>query len=311
MGHMQVLDWLLDSDPAIRWQVQRDLTDADEPEVAATRARVAIEGWGAQVLARQDENGYWGGHEYGENGSRDGTHWTLQLLRRFGVDPEADAVQAALERVREGVTWREFDSKPYFTGEVEECVNGGVLASAAYFGQLDAGGEELVDRLLGQQLADGGWNCDPIEQTSAASVDSTICVLEGLAEYERTAGAVPVVTDARRRAEEYLLERRLFKRASTGAIIRGRYLDLAFPPYWFHDILRGLDYFREADVRDPRLADAAQMLIDLRGRDGRWVAGVGRRGRVLLDVETWVDEPSHWNTLRALRVLRWYDATLV
>ncbi|MFE6964256.1 hypothetical protein ACFVAJ_04025 [Agromyces sp. NPDC057679] len=306
---MQILDWLLDADPAIRWQVLHDLADAPADEVARERARVATTGWGARVLELQDPGGTWGGHEYGARGARDGSHWTLQLLRRFGADPAAQPVRAAIEHVSTGVTWRKFDDRPYFAGEVEACVNGGVLAAAAYFGRPRAEIDGLVDRLLGDQLADGGWNCDPPERSTASSVDTTICVVEGLLAVERAVGDVPAVTDARRRAEEYLLERRLFRRRSTGAIIRGRYLDLSFPPYWFHDVLRGLDHFRDAGVADPRLADAVEVLHELRGTDGRWVAGVGRRGRVLIEVEEGVDDPSRWNTLRALRVLRWLEGS--
>lgn len=312
---MQNIDWLLDSDPAIRWQVLRDLTDASADEVASERSRIATEGWGARILAMQDPSGYWGGQVYGKRQARDSVQWTLQLLRRMGADPASPEVAAAVDRVRDGVVWDEFDDRPYFSGEVEECVNGGVLAVAAYFGRLDAGAEELVGRLLREQLDDGGWNCDPIEESTVSSVDSTICVLEGLAEYERVAGAVPEVAASRRRGEEYLLERHLFRRRSTGEVIQERYLEPAFPPYWFHDVLRGLDYFREAGLdsgtpADDRLGDAVEVLVGARRPDGRWAAGEGRPARMLLNVpiEVAPDEPSRWNTLRSLRVLDWVGA---
>lgn len=307
---MDVMRWLLESDPSIRWQVMRDLLDAPADAVAAERSRVATEGWGARLLALQADDGYWGGHEYGENGDRRGTHWTLFALSRLGADPDAAPVRAAVERVREGVTWRYHDDLPYFHGEIEECVNGGVLALAAYFGELGEGSDRILTMLLEQQLDDGGWNCDPPEESLRSSFDSTLCVLEGLLAYERAVAAAPAgITEARRRGEEYLLERNLFRRKSTGELVLPRYASFAFPPYWFYDVLRSLDYFREADgAPDPRLDDAIELLVDQRADDGRWPGGRPRRGQVFFALDAPEGEPSRWNTLRALRVLRWLGA---
>jgi len=309
-GGMDVTEWLLDSDPSIRWQVMRDLTDASPDAVAAERSRVATDGWGAQLLALQDDRGYWGGHEYGRDRDRRSVQWTLQSLRRFGIDPAQPETRRAIERVRDGVTWSEFDDLPYFHGEVEPCVNGGVLAAASYFGELGEGSDRIIGMLLDEQLDDGGWNCDAPE-SDRTSVDTTICVLEGFAEYERVIGeSDPAIPDARVRAEEYLLERRLFRRKSTGELIKQRYVDFAFPPYWFYDVLRGLDYFRGVGgPPDPRLADAIELVRWQRGEDGRWPAGTPRRGEVYFALDTSPGEPSHWNTVRALQVLEWYDGS--
>lgn len=304
---MDVAEWLLDSDPSIRWQVQRDLLDEPAEAVAAERARVAAEGWGARLLALQADDGYWGGEEYGPHGERTSVTWTLHLLRRLGVDPAAPAVRAAVARVRDGVTWREWDDLPYFHGEVEPCINGGVLALAAYFGELGEGSDRIIGSLLDEQLPDGGWNCDPPEQSQRASFDSTLCVLEGLLGYERAVGEVDVaLTQARRRGEEYLLERNLFRRRSTGAMVLPRYAEFRFPPYWVYDVLRALDYFRDAgDPADPRVGDAIELVLSQRRADGRWPAAAPWHGEVHFPVEARVGEPSRWNTLRALRVLRW------
>ena len=304
---MDVTEWLLDSDPSIRWQVRRDLLDEPSDAVAAERSRVANEGWGARLLALQADDGYWGGHEYGEDGDRRGTHWTLHSLRRLGVEPDAAPVRAAVQRVRDGVTWRYFDDRPYFHGEVEECVNGGVLALAAYFGVLDEGSDRIIAMLLEQQLDDGGWNCEPPEESRRSSFDSTICVLEGLLAFEQAAADAPAeITQARRRGEEYLLERNLFRRKSTGELVLPRYADFAFPPYWFYDVLRSLDHFREAGgTPDPRLGDAIDLMLGQRADDGRWAAGRPRRGQVFFALDAPEGEPSRWNTLRAMRVLRW------
>lgn len=307
---MDVMRWLLESDPSIRWQVMRDLLDAPADAVAAERSRVATEGWGARLLGLQADDGYWGGHEYGENGDRRGTHWTLFALSRLGADPDAAPMRAAVERVREGVTWRYHDDLPYFHGEIEECVNGGVLALAAYFGELGEGSDRILTMLLEQQLDDGGWNCDPPEESLRSSFDSTICVLEGLLAYERAVADAPAaITEARRRGEEYLLERNLFRRKSTGEPVLPRYASFAFPPYWFYDVLRSLDYFRQAGgAPDPRIDDAIELLVGQRADDGRWPAGRPRRGQVFFALDAPEGEPSRWNTLRALRVLRWHGA---
>ena len=310
-GRMDVTEWLLDSDPSIRWQVMRDLLDEPDDAVEAERSRVAREGWGARLLGLQADDGYWGGDEYGENGDRRGTHWTMHLLRRLGAEPDDAAVRAAVARVREGVVWKWFDHRGYFHGEVEECVNGGVLAIAAYFGELGEGSEGIIARLLDERLDDGGWNCERESGSTRSSFDSTICVLEGLLAYERAVGSAmePAITEARRSGEEYLLERSLFRRRSTGEIVLPRYADFSFPPYWFYDVLRALDYFREAgDAPDSRIADAIDLLLGKRADDGRWLAGVPWRGEVFFAVDAPEGEPSRWNTLRALRVLRWAGA---
>jgi hypothetical protein len=310
---MDVTEWLLDSDPSIRWQVKRDLLDdpllVEPVETAAERCRVATEGWGAGLLALQGDDGYWGGDEYGMHGERTSVTWTLHLLRRLGIDPDAAPVRAAIARVRDGVTWREWDDLPYFHGEVEPCINGGVLALGAYFGELGEGSDRIIGRLLQEQLDDGGWNCEAPE-SQVSSFDTTLCVLEGLLEYERAVGdAAPDVTAARRRGEEYLLERNLFRRRSTGEIVLPRYANFAFPPYWTYDVLRALDYFRATGDRpDPRIGPAVDLLLGKRGDDGRWPAGAPWWGEVFFAVDAPEGEPSRWNTLRALRVLRWADA---
>ncbi|WP_173923057.1 hypothetical protein [Agromyces sp. Marseille-P2726] len=310
---MHVTDWLLDADVSIRWQVMRDLLDAPDEAVVAERARVAHEGWAARLLALQDDRGYWGDHEYGVDGDRRGTHWSLHLLRRLGAEPTDPAVRAAVARTRDGVVWSDWDDRPYFHGEVEECVNGGVLANAAYFGELGDGSARIIGLLREEQLDDGGWNCDRVEGSTRSSFDSTICVLEGLLALERAGGSGDASTDAalaeaRRRGEEYLLERSLFRRRSTGEVVRDRYLNFSFPPYWFYDVLRALDYFREAGGRpDRRLSEAIDLLRSRRGDDGRWIAGKPWHGQVFFAVDAPEGEPSRWNTLRAMRVLRWYE----
>src|SRR5262249_45475327 len=244
-----------DSDPAIRWQAMRDLTDASPETVAAERARIPHEGLGAQILASQGSDGSW--HR---SGAPDWlpTLFTMQLLRATSVDPADRAVESAIARLQAGYRWdEEFGAKPFFGGEVEPCINGGALALGAYFGHPT---ESLARRLLTEQLSDGGWNCEAPKSTRS-SFHTTICVLEGLLEYERAAGATPEMTAARRRGEEYLLERRLFRRLSTGEVASSAFLEFAYPPRYEYDVLRALDYFRAAGVRlDPRMGEALEVV---------------------------------------------------
>ena len=308
---MTVTDWLLDSDPAIRWQVMRDLLDEPVDAVAAERSRIATEGWGARLLALQEPSGQWDGGTYDPAEPRDpdapgqpwtGTHHTLVLLRELGVDPASPEVRNAVARVRDKVTW-EHAGQDYFAGEVEPCINGMVVALGDYFGEDVQG---VVDRLLDEQLDDGGWNCDAEFGSTRSSFHTTICVLEGLLQHERTRGASPEVTAARRTAEEYLLERRMLRRLSTGEIPDPDWTQFSFPTRWFYDALRVLDYLRSAEVApDPRCDEAIDLVEQKRGRDGRWLLEKTHEGKVPFEMEK-EGEPSRWITLRALRTLDWF-----
>jgi hypothetical protein len=303
----EVLRWLRDSDPSIHWQVARDLTHEPVDVVAAERARVAVEGWGAQLLNLQHPDGNWGGGPWVYR-SWASTMETLMLLREMGLDPASPQAQTAINRMRDKSNWGpEFGHSPFFDGEVEPCINGRVLACGAYFG---AASDALVERLLGEQLPDGGWNCDA-PPSKRSSFNSTICVLEGLLEYENARGVAGAVRDARLRGQAYLLERKLFKSASTGhAIERDRksdrdFRDFAFPNRWHYDVLWGLDYLRKAGVApDARMADAIELMTRKQLPNGRWLSGEPHAGTVHFDME--VGSESRWITLRALRVSRWY-----
>jgi hypothetical protein len=294
---------LLDGDPSIRWQVMRDLTHEPEEVVAAERSRVAEEGWGARLLARQTPDGHWNDEQ--QHGWMTTTD-ALQLLRNLGADPACEKVGKAIDRVRERITWYQLDGQPFFDGETEACINGRILATGAYFG---APVEPLLKRLLGEQLEDGGWNCEAPPSTRS-SFHSTICVLEGLLEYEKAHGPSAGVTDARARAENYLLERCMMKSLSTGEVIDRRWTSFSYPPVWCYDVLRGLDYLRRAGVKpDERVAEAVAVVEQRGDEDGRWpLDGIHRdhAERLAFDVETEVGNASRWNTLRALRVLDWY-----
>ena len=307
-----VLDWLLDSDPAIRWQVLRDLVHAPAEVVAAERARVASEGWGARLLALQDEDGQWAGGACfpAEGWRRDEDHgqpWTstlptLQLLCDFGVDPRSDRVRRAVAQVRNHCRW-EHAGQPFFSGEVEPCINGRTVTLGTYFGH-DVDG--LVARLLGEQLEDGGWNCAAENGSLRSSFATTINVLEGLSAH--ATGGSPESVSARRRGEEYLLERRLIRRKSTGEVVDPDWLQFSFPARWHYDVLRALEYFRSVgDPPDPRMDEAIDLLRSKRQPDGTWLLENTHPGKVHFALEDGDGRPSRWNTLRALRVLDWYE----
>ena len=298
---MTPIDWLLDSDPAMAWQTLRDLTDASPEEIAAVRARIPQEGLGAKILESQGDDGAW--HRDGEPDWLP-TLFTMQMLRATGINPQDAAVIAAIDRLASGFRWDiSFGAKPFFDGEVEPCINGGALAAGSYFGHPS---ESLMRRLLGEQLADGGWNCEA-PKSQRSSYHTTICVLEGLLEYERAAGSLPETREARQRAEEYLLARSLFRSLSTGEAACADFLRFAYPPRYGYDVLRGLDYFRAAGhAPEPRMQDAIDIIGRKQQADGRWPLDDTHNEALPFDFPEALDEPSRWNTLRALRVLRWY-----
>ena len=298
-----VIDWLLDADPSIRWQVMRDLTATPAEIIAAERSRVASEGWGPRLLDQQRPDGQWG------DGVATPFWWsnmyTLLFLRDLGLDPTSARARAAIDRVRSDVTWGpEFGNSPFFEGEVEPCINGRVVALGAYF---DVRSDRLVDRLLSEQLADGGWNCEAERGSVRSSFHTTICVLEGLLAFENAFGAASSVTAARTRGQEYLLARRLLRRLSTGEIINPAWTLFTFPALWHYDVLRALDYLRAAGVpSDGRVDEAVATVVARRQNDARWLLDVRHRDTLHEEVAGAVGAPNRWITLRALRVLDWY-----
>jgi hypothetical protein len=307
-GAMTVIDWLLDSDPAIRWQVMRDLTHEPADAIAAERSRVATEGWGARLLGLQAPDGRWDGRPWSQDWTD--TFHVLELLRRFGLDPANERARRAIGLVREHVVWRggapvetPWSDNRFFEGEVEPCINGNVVATGSYFG-VDM--TPLVERLLGEQLADGGWNCEVENGATVSSFGTTINVLEGLLAYERAIGGSERVAEARGRGEAYMLDRRLFRRKSTGEVIDPAWLEFAFPTWYHYDVLRGLDHLREAGVvADERVAEALDVVEQARQPDGTWLRQRVHEGDSPLEMDDGRGAPSRWLTLIAMRVLDW------
>jgi hypothetical protein len=305
---MTVIDWLLESDPSIRWQVMRDLTHESTEVVAAERSRVATEGFGAQLLALQTADGLWAGSAFSQD--RTDTFHVLELLRRLGLDPACPEARRAIGLVRDHVTWGDgawwdppWKEQGLFEGEVEPCINGNVVATGSYFG-VDM--TPLVDRLLGEQLDDGGWNCNVEYGATVSSFGTTINVVEGLLAHERAIGGSDRVGEARRRGEEYMLERRLLRRKSTGELIDPDFLLFSSPTWWHYDVLRALDHLRDAGSEpDDRTAEAVGLVAGKRDPDGRWVVEKRHEGAVDFQMDDGEGKPSRWVTLIALRVLDW------
>ncbi|PYT24039.1 MAG: hypothetical protein DMG58_26735 [Acidobacteria bacterium] len=303
------IKWLLNSDPAIRWQVMRDLTGESPGAIADERSRVATEGWGAQLLALQSPAGNWGGPQ--EDRGLLITLYTLVVLKDLGLDPASKQARKMIDRVDKRLVFKQLNHRPYLHGETEPCINGRILGLGPYFKEPN---DALANQLLGEQLEDGGWNCEAWPflspkrpQSRRSSFHTTICVLEGLLEYERAGRKSAVVTKARKRAENYLLARHMFRSLRTGEVIDKRWLRFSFPTFWHYDVLRGLDYVRNAGIKpDSRVREGIEIVIQRRHQNGRWPLNILHAEHIPLEMETGVGRASCWNTLRALRVLRWY-----
>lgn len=318
-AHDATVEWLLDSDPSIRWQVQRDLLHAPEAEWRAERAKVETEGWGARLLSHEDQDGQWAGGAFIPLGFdsqewRDvGQPWTatcfsVSQLREFGLDPSSQSARRMTSLIGANAHW-DAGGHPYWEGETEECINGRVVADGAYYG---ADVSSIVERLLGERVGDGGWNCERVNGSVRSSFATTINVLEGLLEHERATGGSAETREARASGEEYLLARGLFRRLSTGEPADEQFLRLTHPNRWHYDVLRALDYFRSSALLDgakpdPRLAEAIDLVRSKRQAERGWPLEWTPPGRVWFEVDDGVGQPSRWITLRALRVLEWWD----
>jgi hypothetical protein len=304
-----LLNWLLDSDPSIRWQVLQDLTDASPAIVAAERCRVATEGWGAKLLSRQSPKGHWSGSPRSWRPEMPKAHrdllitlYSLTALKDLGLDPASKQARRMIARVDKHLVFKWLNNRPYLHGETEPCINGRILGIGAYFQQPN---DALANQLLAEQLEDGGWNCEA-PKSRRSSFHTTICVLEGLLDYECAGRKSPAVTRARKRAENYLLERRMFRSLRTGKIIEKPWLRFSFPTFWHYDVLRGLDYLRDAGVKpDKRVREAVEVVLQRRHQNGRWPLNLLHPEFIPLKMETQIALASRWNTLRSLRVLRW------
>ena len=306
-------DWLLDSDPAIRWQVERDITHEPEAVWQATRARVATEGFGARLLALQDPDGQWaGGAHFPADFTGDGpqpwtaTTWSLNALREWGVD--ASAMGETAERIAASAVW-EYDGSPFWGGEVDVCINSYTLSNGAWLG-LDE--SELAQWFVEHRMSDGGWNCEWEEGSTKSSFHSTLNAVIGLRDYEERTGGSDELRAARHAGEEYLLERHLIRRLSTGEAVAPWVTHFSYPYRHRYNVLRATDHFRrvaalEGTAPDLRIQDAVELVRAARQPDGRWPQGETFKGRQWFPVDVPEGQPSKWLTLDGTRVLDWWD----
>jgi hypothetical protein len=318
-----LIAWLLDSDPALRWQVERDL--AGEPPMVweATRARVATEGFGARLLALQDPDGQWAGgaffpadFDFDDPEAAEGagqpwtaTTWTLNSLREWGLDAAVLNERRTVELLAENSRW-EYDNLPYWGGEVDCCINAWTVANGVWLGADIAG---IVDWFLEHQLADGGWNCEWVEGSTRSSFHSTLNSLKGLLAYDVATGGTDATRAARRSGEEYLLQRGLLRRLSTGEEVAPWVRRFAYPLRWTYNVLNAAEYFRQASLidgvePDPRMTDAIELIRAARQPDGTWLQAGRHPGRVWFEVDAPAGEPSKWLTLYGARALAWWDS---
>jgi hypothetical protein len=315
----RTIQWLLDGDPAIRWQTLRDLVSAGKREVERERRNISHSGWGARLLKEQDHEGTWAGGKSSDGGLYSpkwtSTTYTMLTLRDFGLPSTNRQARKACKLLLEQGLQRDggmnYGTWAKWIGRGEACVTGMVLSILSYFQYKDARIDILARYLLTQQMSDGGWNCRRPSDATHSSMNTTISVLEGLRNYELNSGhKLSAVRRAQQKGREFLLLHRLFRSHRTGAIIKTQFTRFAFPPRWHYDILRALDYFQAVDApRDPRLAEAIDIVRSTRCKDGRWLLQNSFKGKTYFQIER-VGAPSRWNTLRALRVLKWWDSRM-
>jgi hypothetical protein len=317
-----LIAWLLDSDPALRWQVERDLLSASPEVWEATRARIAAEGFGAQLLTLQDSDGQWAGGSFfpadfdfhGPEAVEGGqpwtaTTWTLNSLREWGLDGAVLRERRTAELLAENSRW-DYDDLPYWGGEVDCCINAWTVANGVWLGADITG---IVDWFLEQQLSDGGWNCEWVNGSTRSSFHSTLNSLKGLLAYETATGGSDAARAARRSGQEYLLQRGLFRRLSTREPVAAWVDRFGYPFRWSYNVLNAAEYFRQASQLDgvgpdPRMADAIELVRAAKQPDGTWLQAGRHPGRVWFEVDASAGEPSKWLTLFGTRVLAWWDA---
>jgi hypothetical protein len=320
-----VTAWLLDSDPSLRWQVERDIVGLAPAVWESTRARIATEGFGARLLALQDADGQWAGGAFfpadfdfrgpeaaeGAGQPWTATTWTLNSLREWGLEPAVLRERRTAELLARNSRW-EYEDLPYWNGEVDCCINAWTIANGLWLGADITG---IVDWLLEHQLSDGGWNCEWIEGSTRSSYHSTLNALKGLLAYDATAGGTDATHAARHRGEEYLLQRGLFRRLSTGEPVAPWVDRFTYPFRWVYSVLNAAEYFREVSLLDgtrpdPRMADAIELIRAARQPDGTWLQGRRHAGRAWFEVDAPEGERSKWLTLFGTRVLSWWDSNV-
>ena len=304
----KIISWLLEGDPSIRWQVQRDLLNSSPTKYESERRKIAKEGWGARLLALQDSSGTWGGGMYGPKWTS--TTYTMLTLRMIGLPPNNPQAKRACKLFLEEGFYTDggINFFSYAWKHSETCVTGMILALLAYFRYPDERIHAIADHMINQQMPDGGWNCDSYKGATHSSFHTTITTLEALYEYQCTFPEKKKrISQVRARGHEFLLAHRLYKSHRTGKVFDPKMTTMPFPHRWRYDVIRALDYFQACNApRDECMSDAIELLQSKQKKDGLWPVNSGMSGRKYFDLEV-AGQPSRWNTLRALRILKWWN----
>ncbi len=305
----EIISWLLEGDPSIRWQVHHDLLNSSPAKIEAERKKIAKEGWGSHLLALQDSNGHWSGGIYSPKWTS--TTYTMLTLRQLGLPPNNPKAKRACKLFLDEGFYTDggINFFSYSLKHSETCITSMILALLTYFRYPDERIHDVASYLVEQQLSDGGWNCESYKGATHSSFHTTILALEGLYEYQCTyPEKKKQIIQVRERGHEFLLAHRLYKSHRTGKVFDAKMITMPFPPRWRYDFIRALDYFRACDAsRDERMSDAIELLQKKQKKDGLWLMNSGMSGRKYFDLEV-AGQPSRWNTLRALRVLNWWNA---
>jgi len=304
----EIISWLLEGDPSVRWQVQRDLLNSSPAKYETERRKIAKEGWGARLLSLQDSSGTWGGGMYGPKWTS--TTYTMLTLRQLGLPPNNPQAKRACKLFLDEGFYTDggINFFSYSWKYSETCVTSMILALLTYFHYPDERIHAVASYVIGEQMPDGGWNCESRKGATHSSFHTTISALEGLYEYQCTYPEKKKrITQVRARGHEFLLAHRLYKSHRTGQVFDAKMTSMPFPPRWKYDFIRALDYFRVCDApQDERMNDAIELLQKKQKKDGLWPLNSGMSGRKFFDLEK-VGQPSRWNTLRALRILNWWN----
>lgn len=302
----KVIFWLLEGDPSVRWQVLEDLVNARQKTIRAERQKIEIEGWGARLLSLQDKNGLWGGGLYSPKWIS--TTYTLLLLRRMGLNPHNEQAQLACQLLLDKGFYKDHGINYFSTlNNSETCVTGMVLSLLAYFDIQDPRVDQIVDYILKEQFEDGGWNCWSYKGATHSSFHTTITVLESLWEYLKNFNKKAIhIEIAMARAHEFLYVHKLFRSHRTGKIVHPKMIRFSFPPRWRYDIMRALDYLQDCGAKTDDRCQTAIKIIKSKEKDGFWPLQNRQPGQTFFEMEE-LSKPSRWNTLRALRILKWWD----
>ena len=307
----KLFNWLLKGDPSIRFQVHRDLLNTEKDKLKEVQQEILKKGWALKLLKKQDEDGIWGGGLYSPKWIS--STYTLLLLKRLALPNDNQQAKRGANILLDGGLYKDGGinfSKTLNYSEI--CITGIVLSLLSYFHIKDERIYNLIDYLIKEQMPDGGWNCQKINGAVHSSLHTTINVLEGLLEYKKIFDyKIEKIEEIETEAHEFILQHKLYKSDKTGNVIDKRFTYLSFPPRWYYDILRALDYFYFYNKEyDARMEDALKLLIKKRNKNNKWPLQDEHRGKVYFNLEKNKKE-SRINTLRAMRVLNKYDNNII